>query len=537
MRSTTVSSTLALLVAGTCAEAAATAPEAPPLFPRAVAGDGFLSVPVGTVKAPYNIGAKRKRAANAIDVELENKDFFYAVELGIGTPPQSVTVLVDTGSSELWVNPDCSTARSRAQTLQCQSFGQYSPNKSKTPPVGPFGREQINYGDPSDESTLTSVNIRYYLDNITFGKAQIKNQTFGVVESSKGQSQGIMGLAPDLKGGFAGTQPYSLLLNTMAEQGVIASRVFSMDLRHSDSETGALIYGGLDRNKFIGSLQKQPFVNGIQGEFRLAVNVDTLGITQSKSKSFKLAADDASFMLDSGTTLTRMHAAAAEPILDALGAEDDGEGYYYVPCGLRNSGGTVDFGFGGKIIKVPFSDFIMGDESARDTQYCPVGLVLTTDQQILGDTVLRAGYFVFDWDNQEVHIAQAANCGSDDIVSVGKGTNAVLDVQGNCKAGGATFTAPPTATATRSFPTAAYTTAYTVTSCPSFDLSCQTGLVTTQTVHPAQQTGGSGGGNGGGSGGGSGSGGGNKNAGARPEALGWVFTIFGVLAAVCSISL
>lgn len=267
---------------------------------------------------------------------------------------------------------------------------------------------------------------------MAFGDAQIKNQTFGVVSSSEGQSQGIFGLAPDLRGGFRGNQPYSLVLNTMAEQGVIASRVFTLDLRHAEAETGAVIYGGLDRSKFIGSLERMPFVRGIQGEFRLAVTVDSLGITQGKSQSYKLAGDDTNMMLDSGTTLTRMHPSAALPILDALNAQDDGEGYYYVPCSMRTSGGTIDFGFGSKTIRVPFSDFILKAQSSR-SQVCYVGLVLTTDQQILGDSVLRAGYFVFDWDNQAVHVAQAANCGKSDIVAVGTGKSAVPDVKGNCK--------------------------------------------------------------------------------------------------------
>lgn len=224
----------------------------------------------------------------------------------------------------------------------------------------------------------------------------------------------------------------------MADQKVIQSRVFSLDLRHADDQYGAVIYGGLDKSKFIGTLAKRPIVKGVGGEWRLGVELSTIGVTLKSPSNFKVSGADANVMLDSGTTISRMHSAVALPILNALGAQDDGEGYYQVPCSTKTSGGSVDFGFGNKTIRVPFKDFILDLGGSSST--CYVGMVLTTDQQILGDSVLRAGYFVFDWDNQEVHIAQAANCGKSDIVAVSSGKNAVPSVTGDCKDGDAVFT-------------------------------------------------------------------------------------------------
>ncbi|PHH69910.1 hypothetical protein CDD82_7436 [Ophiocordyceps australis] len=420
-------------------------------FPRAVTGKGYLAMPVGTIPRPPKSGSKRRRD-NAVQDELTNEEFFYATEVQIGNPPQPVTVLVDTGSSELWVNPDCSSAPTRKQAEQCMSFGQYDPQKSTTPPTGPFGREVINYGDPTDTSTLTSVSINYYADTLSFGgSASIKNQTFGVVRESRGQSQGIMGLAPSLTGSFDGDsdgnngnrnsnqprQPYSLLLNSMAQQGVIASRVFSLDLRRAEAKTGAVIYGGLDRSKFIGDLERRPMVRGIQGEVRLAVQLTSIGVTLgsgrgSSSGSFanQVGPEDGNVMLDSGTTVSRIHPSLAGPVLQALNAQADRQGYYQVPCSIARGGGTVDFGFGPKTIRVPLTDFLLDLGNSR---ICYVGLVTTTDQQILGDSVLRAGYFVFDWDNEAVHLAQAADCGNNDIVTIGSGPDAVPKAKGKCK--------------------------------------------------------------------------------------------------------
>lgn len=296
-----------------------------------------------------------------------------------------------------------------------------------------------------------------------------------MVTQSQGQSQGIMGLAPDLRAGFDSELPYSLVLNSMAKQGVIASRVFALDLRHSDVKTGAIIYGGVDRNKFIGSLERLPIIKGLEGEFRLAVTLSTLGMTVAQSQNYQLAGNDTNVMLDSGTTLSRLQPDVAMPLLRALKATTDGDGYFQVPCAMQKQPGTVDFGFGGTTIRVPFKDFIL---NVGDPTMCYVGIALTSGQQILGDTVLRAGYFVFDWDNEAVHIAQAANCGDADIVAVGKGKDAVPSVAGNCKAtsaGGSNsqVTTRPAVSSSSGLPSA-----FTVTACPSFDPDCHTGVQT-----------------------------------------------------------
>lgn len=135
-------------------------------------------------------------------------------------------------------------------------------------------------------------------------------------------------------------------------------------------------------------------------------------------------------LLDSGTSISRMHYQAARPILEALGAEDYGEGHHVVPCKMRDVPGSADFFFGEKVVHVPFGDFVVDIGSAT---WCYVGIMVTTEQQLIGDTVMRAAYFVLDWDNRQVHVAQAAHCGDEDIVVVDSGKDAVPSVTGHCK--------------------------------------------------------------------------------------------------------
>ena len=51
------------------------------------------------------------------------------VTVEIGTPAQPVKVIIDTGSYELWVNPQCD--RSPDPAL-CKEYGHYDPKRSNT---------------------------------------------------------------------------------------------------------------------------------------------------------------------------------------------------------------------------------------------------------------------------------------------------------------------------------------------------------------------------------------------------------------------
>jgi len=81
--------------------------------------------------------------------------------VSIGTPPQQVSLLLDTGSSETWVNPTCSTASTQQQKDLCNSLPIYDPAKSTTSKDLNVSW-MLNYGKGS-------AKIEYFKDNFLIG--------------------------------------------------------------------------------------------------------------------------------------------------------------------------------------------------------------------------------------------------------------------------------------------------------------------------------------------------------------------------------
>jgi hypothetical protein len=259
---------------------------------------------------------------------------------------------------------------------------------------------------------------------------------------------GILGLSPPTS--EAQTQ-YSFVLDSMASQGLIESRAFSLDLRNVDDPNGSVIFGGIDTGKFIGSLEKCPILDPTEtpsGADRYWITMTGVGITLPDGESQTSEAIEVPVFLDSGGTLSRLPTPIYQAIGDSFpGAQlDQSSSFYYVECDVGKQPGSVDFVFNNKKIAVPYADFIW----EADEGQCVVGVLPTDDgkplpvfsmrlpwltahalEPVLGDSFLRAAYVVYDQDNRNLHLAQAANCGSN-LVEIGSGTDAVPSVTGDC---------------------------------------------------------------------------------------------------------
>lgn len=257
--------------------------------------------------------------------------------------------------------------------------------------------------------------------------ATLKDQVIGIAIESEGIPLGILGLSPPVQG----VNEYPYILDTMVDQGLIKSRAFSLDLRGVDNPTGAVIFGGLDTGKFIGKLAKLPILDpedAPRGADRYYITMTGIGLTLSDGTVVRSEELNVPVFLDSGTTLshlpTPIYRAIAASFPDAL--LDSESGLFILPCEYTEMAGSIDFYFAGKTIRVPLREFIW-----QTGGFCVLGVVPDDEEPILGDTFLRAAYVVYDQDNRNLHLAQAADCGSH-LVAIGSGEDAVPSSTGRC---------------------------------------------------------------------------------------------------------
>lgn len=101
---------------------------------------------------------------------------YYMVNITIGTPAQNLSLSLDTGSSDIWVNVPNSTYCA-ADDDPCSSTGLFDPEDSST-------FKLLGY---DMNATYVSKNLAtgpYATDTLVIGGATVKNMEFAVAEQS-----------------------------------------------------------------------------------------------------------------------------------------------------------------------------------------------------------------------------------------------------------------------------------------------------------------------------------------------------------------
>ncbi|OAD67003.1 hypothetical protein PHYBLDRAFT_70358 [Phycomyces blakesleeanus NRRL 1555(-)] len=403
----------------------------------------------------------------------------YIIQVQIGTPPQQFDLTLDTGSSELWVpSSECSVDMcpySRFNQTQSSSLNITSKTFSA----------QYSVGQANGTYVYETVRIgNATIDNQLVGLVNTTKNILGIVKSGE-QSNGILGLGyPGLNTvrGVDGDIPFAF---SLVKAKIISNPIFSVYLNSllNYGNSGEITFGGTDPTKYNGTLEYVPVVS-YRLETDSITNINTnisststilvpnVGSTHTTADSLYLywsvpgqgvatsnggyvnnMSDPRPFTFDTGTTLTYVPSNVSDSIMHSLSGDvlkvvfDTYNGVYRVGCdfGQKATSEFVEFHLSTSvkanitrpvIVKVSVVDLVipLDGTTLANSKLCMFGIAPSVQDSIvpaeetwvIGQSVLRSVYTVYDMSKNRIGIAPAINTNSTNggaDGSIGTGTD------------------------------------------------------------------------------------------------------------------
>ncbi|OBZ70430.1 putative vacuolar protease A [Grifola frondosa] len=311
----------------------------------------------------------------------------YFAEIELGTPPQSFKVILDTGSSNLWV-PSV-----KCTSIACFLHTKYDSSSSSTYKAN--GSEfSIQYGSGSMEGFVSQ-------DTLSIGDLSIKGQDFA--EATKepglafafGKFDGILGLAYDTISVNHITPPFYSMVNNK----LLDKPVFSFRLGSSEEDGGEAIFGGVDETAYTGEIEYVPVRRKAYWEVELekvALGDDELDLENTGAA------------IDTGTSLIALPTDMAEMLNTQIGAKKSWNGQYTVDCAKVPSS-DLTLTFNGKPYPLKATDYILEVQGTCMSSFTGLDINLPGGGSlwIIGDVFLRRYYTVYDLGNDAVGFAES----------------------------------------------------------------------------------------------------------------------------------
>jgi len=371
-------------------------------------------------------------------------DASYFAEIEIGTPSQTFTVDVDTGSTTLVIVGSGCFLNTGGSCGHVPGDNGYNEGQSSTaenvrcPPYqcsgcnGTLCLTEEQYGDGSagsgwlveDVVTVGNITAKTFISNLNMEEEGQSGNTI-----TNNQEDGIMGLAySSLGDGFPGFFESAVT----ASNGELQNE-FSMCFA---DEGGILYLGGKDSAHYDGDIKYTPIIE----EAWYVVNMPSVSVGSNVIQTVPHTPT----IVDSGTTLLILESTVANNVLNALYGECTGTTGPTILCGETNifnvpSGQCLLFN-ANELESLPKIGFTFPDaENAGETftveiegrdyiwfqqapasssyEYCGfLGIEEAQNITILGDSFMKAFYNVFDRQNSRVGFAASKDCGTNFII-------------------------------------------------------------------------------------------------------------------------
>ncbi|SZF03363.1 unnamed protein product [Blumeria hordei] len=314
----------------------------------------------------------------------------YFAEITIGNPPQSFKVVLDTGSSNLWIpSQSCNS-------IACFLHNTYDSSSSQT-----YHKNGSDFSIQYGSGSLSGFVSR---DVVNIGDIEIKDQLFAEATSEPGLAfafgrfDGILGLGYDSISVNRIPPPFY----NMIEQNLLDEPVFAFYLGASEDENSSpsvITLGGTDPDHYSGRLIEIPLRR--KGYWEVDFDSFTFG-------SETVPLEDTGIILDTGTSLITLPSDIAELLNSEIGAQKGFGGQYSIDCNKRDTLPDITFNLAGYDFTISAYDYILEIQGSCISSFTgmdfpkPIGPLA-----ILGDVFLRRWYSVYNVGNGTVSLALA----------------------------------------------------------------------------------------------------------------------------------
>ncbi|KAG7881726.1 hypothetical protein KL905_000788 [Ogataea polymorpha] len=314
----------------------------------------------------------------------------YFTEIQLGTPGQSFKVILDTGSSNLWVpSSDCSS-------LACYLHTKYDHDESSTYQKN-GSSFNIQYGSGSLEGYVSQ-------DTLTIGDLVIPKQDFAEATSEPGLAfafgkfDGILGLAYDTISVNRIVPPiYNAINLELLDAPQFA--FYLGDTSKSEQDGGEATFGGYDVSKYTGDITWLPVRRKAYWEVKFS------GIALGDEYA---PLENTGAAIDTGTSLIALPSQLAEILNSQIGAEKSWSGQYQIDCDKRDSLPDLTFNFDGYNFTISPYDYTLEVSGSCISAFTPMDLPAPIGPMaIIGDAFLRRYYSVYDLGKDAVGLAKA----------------------------------------------------------------------------------------------------------------------------------
>lgn len=263
-------------------------------------------------------------------------------------------------------------------------------------------------------------------------------------------ADGIFGLGfPKLTGAASSNEgTYNPFAFNLVSQGIIDDPIFSVYLNTAESTgwVGEIVFGGTDASKYQGNItylnvlsltasttspiKKRASLPDNSSKYYWMVGAQGYAVTDSANSTDTLNVAFSSvggYVFDTGTTLTYLPTNMAQQVIEKVAgvngyAYDSSSGGFVVDCSLSSSTKQFELlmtnsqsGSGDPVVlSVPISALIipLDGTTTSNSNYCLFGIAPSSSSlgdniYLIGESVLRNAYLVFDMGNNRLGLAAA----------------------------------------------------------------------------------------------------------------------------------